>query len=57
MEKEFVFVVKFRDMYLFHVTGIENAIRLAKQLKKNLLENGKFGFYDIYYDDVLIAQF
>jgi hypothetical protein len=57
MEKEFVYVLKFRDNYLFHVTDIETAIKLAKQLKKSLISLGRIGSYDIYYDGVLIAQF
>lgn len=57
MKNEFVYVVKFGEEYLFDVTGIETAIRLAKQLKKNLVEQGKVGFYDIYYAGIIIAQF
>lgn len=57
MENEFVYVIMFRENYLFHVTGIENAIKLAKLLKKSLISLGRTGFYDIYYNGVLIAKF
>ena len=57
MKNEFVYVVMFRGNYLFHVTGIETAIKLAKQLKKNLKSLGRTGSYDIYYNGVLIAKF
>ena len=57
MEKQFVYVVKFKGEYLFDVVGIVTAIKLAKQLKKNLKSLGRSGYYDIYYSGVLIAQF
>ena len=57
MENEFVYVVMFGGNYLFHVTGIETAIKLAKQLKKSLISLGRIGSYDIYYNGVLIANF
>lgn len=57
MKNEFVYVLKFGEEYLCHVTGIENAIKLAKQLKKNLKSQGKTGFYSIYYAGIIIAQF
>ena len=57
MKNEFVYVLMFGEEYLCHVTGIESAIKLAKRLKKNLKEQGKPGFYDIYYLGILIAQF
>ena len=57
MEKEFVYVLMFGEEYLCHVTGIEAAIKLAKRLKKYYKLRGKTGFYDIYYNGVLIAQF
>lgn len=57
MENEFVYVVMFGEEYLCHVTGIESAIKLAKRLKKYFKLKGKTGFYDIYYDGVLIARF
>ena len=57
MKQEFVYVVMFGEEYLCHVTGIESAIKLAKRLKKHLKSQGRNGFYDIYYFDILIAQF
>ena len=57
MKNEFVYVLKFGEEYLFDVKDIETAIRLAKQLKKNLESQDKTGFYDIYYSGVLIAKF
>ena len=57
MKVEFVYVVMFGEEYLCHVTGIENAIKLAKQLKKNLKAQAKVGFYDIYFHGVVIAKF
>ena len=57
MRNEFVYVLKFGEEYLCHVTGIESAIKLAKQLKKNLESQGKYGYYDIYYIGILIARF
>lgn len=57
MKKVFVYTVYFGEEYLFDVVGIEDAIKLAKQLKKNLKSLGRNGFYNIYYDSVLIAQF
>ena len=57
MKVEFVYVVMFGTEYICHVTGIESAIKLAKQLKKNLKSQGKVGFYDIYFHGVVIAKF
>ena len=52
MRNEFVYVLKFGEEYLCHVTGIESAIKLAKQLKKNLESQGNYGYYDIYYINI-----
>ena len=57
MKQEFVYVVMFGEEYLCHVTGIESAIKLAKRLKKYFKLKGKIGFYDIYYNGILIARF
>ena len=57
MKKDYVYVVMFDEEYICHVTGIERAIKLAKELKKNLKAQGKTGFYDIYLFGALIAQF
>ena len=57
MEVEFVYVVMFDTEYICHVSGIEAAIKLAKQLKKNLKAQGKVGFYDIYFHGIIIAKF
>ena len=57
MKNEFVYVLMFGEEYLCHVTGIESAIKLAKQLKKNLESKCKYGYYDIYYIGILIARF
>lgn len=57
MRNEFVYKLMFGEEYLCHVTGIENAIKLAKQLKKSLESQGKTGYYDIYYVGIIIARF
>ena len=57
MEVKFVYVVMFGEEYICHITGIEPAIKLARQLKKSLKEQGKVGFYDIYFHGIVIAKF
>ena len=57
MEKEFKYLLMFGEEYLCITSSIESAIKLAKHLKKNLKEQGKAGFYDIYFGDILIARF
>ena len=57
MKVEFVYVVMFDTEYICHVSGIEAAIKLAKQLKKNLKAQAKVGFYDIYFHGIIIAKF
>ena len=57
MEVKFVYVVMFGEEYICHVTGIEPAIKLARQLKKSLKEQGKVGFYDIYFHGIVVAKF
>ena len=57
MKKEFNYVIKFGEEYLFGTSDIKIAIMLAFFLKKNLEDAGKTGFYDIYTAGILIAQF
>ena len=57
MKKEFNYVLKFGEEYLFGTSDIKIAIMLAFFLKKNLEDAGKTGFYDIYIAGILIAQF
>lgn len=57
MKKEFIYTVRFGEEYLFDTSDIEVAIKMAIYLKKNLENQGKTGFYDIYFADILIAQF
>lgn len=57
MKKEFIYTVKFGEQYLFDTSDIQIAIMLAAFLKKNLEDEGGTGFYDIYYNGILIARF
>lgn len=57
MKKKFNYVLKFDEEYLFGTSDIKIAIMLAVFLKKNLEDEGKTGFYDIYCAGMLIAQF
>ena len=57
MKNEFKYLLMFGEEYICLAASIERAIKLAKHLKKNLTEQGKTGFYDIYFNGILIAQF
>ena len=57
MKNEIKYLIMFGEEYVCLAASIESAIKLAKHLKKNLKEQGKSGFYDIYFNGILIAQF
>ena len=57
MKKEFNYTLKFGEQYLFGTSDIQIAIMLATFFKKNLVDEGITGFYDIYCAGILIAQF
>ena len=57
MKKEFNYTLKFGENYVVDTSDIQIAIMLAVFLKKNLVDKGMTGFYDIYCAGILIAQF
>jgi hypothetical protein len=57
MNNEFKYLLMFGEEYICLAASIESATKLAKHLKKNLKKQGKAGFYDIYFNDILIARF
>ena len=57
MNNDFKYLLMFGEEYICLAASFESAIKLAKHLKKNLKEQGKTGFYDIYLNGILIARF